>query len=327
MKILLFITVFFLSSNVYSEKSEIDGKSMSHDNETAIKNSKVLTEIKESIDAMISQQERVYSLIEKLGSEKDSGVELKNISDNLSLALEKMDDKSQLSIVNANIKRVIDNTTRSRLSFWDNVATIVSSVLSFFAILATIGFGWLTYKLTVKYGESEQEVKDLHLIVDGLQNQREASIEASKPLLKDTVINITPLDQAHTKFRFSITVKNFGLRPAHKVKYQFIFFKLDANGDIESDGKQTSEESSLYQAILLPHEESKKSTENHLTGGFNDLKTVITRFEMNYYDDLKGEYNSYFYFYGFKVSDSGVDISDLPECQKLKIEAYMEKTK
>lgn len=267
--------------------------------------------------------------------------------------------KEILFEVNNNLDSINNNTKETYLQVWDSRASIISSILSLVAIVITLIFGYLTYDLTVKYGESEQTVRDLNKVIDKLriqnslnqesinrlekiygqtiennskldnqirsiEKQREVAILSTSPLLKDVDIKITPTNQPNN-FTLSVSVKNYGLRPANNVKTQFIFFKLNRNGKIQSHGKQTSDETTQYQRNLNPNEEDYSSIKTgYLPDRINDLNSVIARFEFNYYDNLLNKRPSIFYYYGFKaINDNQVSIFPLSEMQKKLIEDYM----
>lgn len=217
--------------------------------------------------------------------------------------------------------QIKENTAPSELDIWGTKATITGSALSFIAIILTLLFGILTFRLTIRYGESQQEVKDLHKVIQGIEDQKKQSILNTKPSLKDTEITLSPTE-TQNKFTIGIRIKNFGLRPAYKMGIQWIFFKLNQNNEIESDGKQSTTIDNQYQSILNPNEDWFYKVTGNLAGGLNDLNTVITRLEITHFDDQLNIEESTFYYYRFKVNKE-VEIATLEITQRDKIETYM----
>ena len=267
--------------------------------------------------------------------------------------------KEIFSEVNRNLDSIKNNTKATRLQIWDSRASVFGSIFSLGAFVLTLFFGYLTYFLTVKYGESEQTVRDLSKVIDELrtqnslnqesiyrlekihvqtiennsklndqisliEKQRKVGILSTSPLLRDIKLEIIPTNQLNN-FVLSVITKNFGLRPAYDIKTQFIFFKLNKNGKIESHGKQTSDEGTQYQRILYPNEEHSTTIKTgYFPNGINDLNIGITRFEFNYYDNLLNTRVPTFFYYGFKVlNNKEVAILDLNKTQKKMIEEYM----
>ncbi len=148
------------------------------------------------------------------------------------------------------------------------------------------------------------------------------SDESLKPILKDVKLNISKTDLSNN-FIFSILTKNFGQKPAEKIKVEWIFFKLNSDGKIESRGKRTTEEDTQYQNTLNPNEEWTYSTTGNLPGGITELRTIITRLEFNYFDTLYKKRISAFYYYGFKIEDGKLKIATLNSKQRDLIEEYM----
>lgn len=163
--------------------------------------------------------------------------------------------------------------------------------------------------------------KDINEQTKLLEQQKQLTIESSKPILKDVKISIK--QNKFPSFSFSILTKNYGHRPAEKIKMQWIFFKLNSEGQIESHGKQTTEEEQQYQNTLNPNEEWTFTTMGNLQGGLNDLNSVITRLEFNYYDDAVKKRFSSFYYYGFKIESQEINVFTLNLTQKGLIEKYM----
>jgi len=209
------------------------------------------------------------------------------------------------------------------LQKWSNISSIISSILSLLAIIITVIFGWLTYQLTIKYGKSEQKVVDLHKIINGIESQRLLTIENSKPRLKDSKITIDKIEDPN-KFKFSIIIKNYGYRTAHQIDFKWIFYKLDNTGGIESHGVQSTLTDNQYQNILNPNEEWTYNAVGNLSGGKEDLKTIITRLEIEYLDDQKNKRESYFYYYEFiPKNDHQIKIGTISSSKKELIEKYM----
>lgn len=71
------------------------------------------------------------------------------------------------------LDQLIKNTKRSWLEIGDNIATIIG-------VVVTIWFGMLTYKLTIKYGENQDQLKELKSISKNLVEQNEELIKQNK---------------------------------------------------------------------------------------------------------------------------------------------------
>lgn len=235
------------------------------------------------------------------------------------------DKKAQNDVLqHEEFKRLREEIKLTNKILNEDSTSVIANWLSVVGIVITIFLGWLTYRLTIKYGESTQRVEDLEKLILGIEEQRNLTIENSKPLLKDVSIGINKMPEVNS-YEFAIKIKNFGFRPALQVKIEWIFYKLNNTGSIQSHGKQVTKDETQYQNMISPSEDWEYKVIGNLIGGLTDLNTVITRLELQYFDQLKNLKESYYYYYGFQLEkNSKLTIKTLPNIQINVIDTYMD---
>jgi hypothetical protein len=242
------------------------------------------------------------------------------------------------------------------MEYWANFSTIVGTALSLIGIIITIWFGILTYRLTKKYGESEQKVKDLGLIIEELKIQNKAIIENTKkieeqislvekhriatikttsPRIKDVEMGIIkfPNKETATTHKYSVRVKNFGLRTAYNVKMKlFILNKINNPKINDTYGTLNTNDEITYQHHIEPQETKDIDVFATLPKeGFSFFKKayIFVRFEYN--DLMLGEKLRTEFYWKFDVKDPLADhlleTRPLSESEKKEVDDFIKEKK